>query len=165
MEKKEDVFFEICNAVLKLEVQKGHLLWKISDVSRISGITRSLIYYYFGKEKENILNEAWHFMLQLFYENAGKEEPLTIEQRMQIIIEHIKKMPYLMVLFILEKGKETEFGQKITKAEKNLLQKFENEFPHLSKTEIKKVYLLELGCLVYQLDPQELAEIFKFTRR
>lgn len=51
---KEEVYFKICNAVLKLEVVKGNLAQKISDISKESGVTRSLIYYYFGKEKEVI---------------------------------------------------------------------------------------------------------------
>ncbi len=48
----------ILDAVVRLEVIKGHLRWKMADLSRLSGVQRTLIYYYFGKSKEAILNEA-----------------------------------------------------------------------------------------------------------
>ena len=164
MEKKEEVFFDICNAVLKLEVQKGHLLWKISDVSRTSGVTRSLIYYYFGKEKEVILAEAWKFMLQLFFDNPVDGESRGIENRMSNILTYVKKMPYLFILFYLERGKDTEFGREIAEAEERLFNKLRKEFPDFDENNIKKIYMLELGSIVFGLDPSEVSNFLDFKK-
>lgn len=161
MDSKEDVFFEICNAVLKLEVQKGHLCWKISDVARVSGVTRSLIYYYFGKEKEVILSEAWKFMLQLFFENSGDQPESGIINRMQNILKYVEKMPYLMVLFYLEKGKDTEFAQQIRKCEESLFEKLAIEYPQKTKNEIEQIYMMELGSIIFKLAPNRVDEVFQ----
>jgi AcrR family transcriptional regulator len=48
----------VLDTVIRLEVSKGHLSWKITDLSRLSGVGRPLIYYYFGKAKEEIVRTA-----------------------------------------------------------------------------------------------------------
>lgn len=77
---KEEVYFLVCNAILKLEVSKGHLKWTISEVSRISKITRSLIYYYFGKEKKVIFTESFRHILNLFF-SIDVHRQLGIEKK------------------------------------------------------------------------------------
>ncbi|TNF29269.1 MAG: TetR family transcriptional regulator, partial [Deltaproteobacteria bacterium] len=44
---------------------KGHLEWRLSDIAKDADVTRSLIYYYFGKEKDLILEEAFRYMIDL----------------------------------------------------------------------------------------------------
>ncbi len=58
---KEKNFWDILDAAVTLDVQKGHLKWSITDVAKNSGHSRTLVYYYFGKSKENILKEAINF--------------------------------------------------------------------------------------------------------
>src|ERR1700745_3649674 len=47
MTNKDKHYWNILDAVFRLEVTKGHLRWKISDVSRLAGVQRTLVYYYF----------------------------------------------------------------------------------------------------------------------
>lgn len=58
---------DILNLVLSYEVEKGHLKWKVSDVSRKLKVSRSLIYYHFGKSKESILDSCYVMMAEEFY--------------------------------------------------------------------------------------------------
>lgn len=156
---KDDVYFKICNAVLKLEVSKGHLKWTVSDVARESDITRSLIYYYFGKEKISILEEAYRFMTDTIFNLSGSES-VGIKKRMQITLKKMAQMPYLFVLFYLEKGKDTEMGSIIKKAEEKLLLSFKQDYSELSDNEVLKIYLLELGSIAFKLSPEKAEEIF-----
>ena len=129
---KEEVYFKICNAVLKLEVTKGNLGWKISDVSKEARVTRSLVYYYFGKEKDTIFKEAWGYMLESIFHLQG-EDSVGVKERMKIVISQIKKMPYLIVLFVLEKNRESEIGELIRAGEEALLVKLSKIYPELSE--------------------------------
>ncbi len=143
---KEEVYFKICNAVLKLEVVKGTLGWKISDISKEADVTRSLIYYYFGKEKETILKEAWGYMLESIF-NLRSATPVGVRERMKIVVSQIKKMPYLFIIFVLEKNSATEIGELIREGEKALLKKLGGLYPEMSKEEVLTIYLLELGVV------------------
>lgn len=59
---KDENYWKILNAALELDVKKGHLKWTVSDLSRKSRVTRSLIYYYFGRSKLELLKEAIHLI-------------------------------------------------------------------------------------------------------
>lgn len=163
-EGKEEVFFRICNSVLKKEVEKGHLQWTISDVARDADVTRSLVYYYFGKEKEKVFTEAWRYMVSMFFNFSEEGKTLTINQRMFNILSSMKKMPYLFILFFLQKVNKTEIGEEIAKAEEQLLAVFQQEYPSYSKTEILRLYLLELGAIAFNLEPSQALEVFNFPR-
>ncbi len=157
---KDEVYFRICNAVLKLEVIKGNLKWKISDVAREADVTRSLIYYYFGKEREVILRESWGYMLSTIFNLSGAE-PLGVRRRMELVCSQIREMPYLFVLFFLEKHQDSEIGELIRKGEQALLTKIAQIYPDLSSQEILKIYLLELGVVAHgALNKDQFSELF-----
>ncbi|MFT6070545.1 MAG: AcrR family transcriptional regulator [Bacteriovoracaceae bacterium] len=161
LEEKEEVHFKICNSVLKLEVNKGHLKWTISEVSKDSGVTRSLIYYYFGKEKTTLLEEAYRYMVQVFF-NVNEEKSLGLRARMKLVLKNLKEMPYAYILFFLERKKDTEAGALMRKAEEELFRKLKIEFPELTEIEIIRIYILELGSVAYGLEPDLVDDVFKF---
>ncbi|KYG61206.1 TetR/AcrR family transcriptional regulator [Bdellovibrio bacteriovorus] len=159
-QSKEDIYFAVCNAILKMEVAKGHLAWTLSDISRESGVTRSLIYYYFGKEKKTALEEAYKFVISNFW-NMERTKTMGIRDRLKQVLEDTKKMPFLFVLYYLEKNKEGEIGKMIRDAESMLLQALKKEFPKLSETQILEVYLKELGAITFQLPSEKVSDLFE----
>jgi AcrR family transcriptional regulator len=104
---------------MKLEVSKGHLLWRLSDIAKDADVTRSLIYYYFGKEKEVILQEAFRFMIDLFF-NLDRKDSMGIVERLKYIIYRMKSMPWFFILFYMQKGQDTDIGVLLKKAEDKL---------------------------------------------
>ena len=156
---KDELFFQICHNVLKLEVSKGHLKWTLSDVAKESDITRSLIYYYFGKNKETILEEAYRYMIEVVFNNDSTKR-LGIKERMNIVLEKIKNMPYLFILFYLEKNTGSKISEMISKAEKKLLEKLSVDFPDKTEDEVLALYLLELGSIAYKLNGVQAANLF-----
>ena len=77
--EKDESYWIILSSAMDLDVKKGHLKWTMSDLSRKSKITRSLIYYYFGREKAEILEEA---VKLIGHELAGlNEERLEMWKR------------------------------------------------------------------------------------
>lgn len=157
MQEKEQVFFSVCSAILKMEVEKGSMGWTLSDISRESGITRSLIYYYFGKEKDQILTEAYKFILTTFFEFRPTD---PVPDRMKEILQKAKLMPYLFVLFYLQRDLDTEVGQMIRAAEQTSIKNLSKSYPHLSPHEIKALYMKELGAIAIHLPPEEVDLFF-----
>lgn len=162
--KQDEIFYSICHTVLKLEVGKGHLKWTVSDVSRESGVTRSLIYYYFGKEKEVILEEAYRYMLDTIF-NLKREDSMGIKDRMKLTLQRLQEMPYLFVLYYLKKNSDSPIGDLIRKAEQSLLDRFKADYPEMGEDEILKIFLLELGCIAYQVPPEMSDRLFEGLNR
>nr|BFD59613.1 hypothetical protein CKG001_17200 [Bdellovibrio sp. CKG001]BFD62992.1 hypothetical protein BdHM001_16730 [Bdellovibrio sp. HM001] len=159
-QSKEEIYFAVCNAILKMEVAKGHLAWTLSDISRESNVTRSLIYYYFGKEKEVVLEEAYKFVISHVF-NIERTKSVGIRDRLRAILRDVKNMPYLFVLYYLEKNAGTRFGKMIHEAEALLLKAMKNEFPDLQERQLLEVYLKELGAVAFQLPPEQVDNLFE----
>lgn len=158
-QSKDDVYFAVCNAILKMEVAKGHMKWTLSEISRESGITRSLIYYYFGKEKQAALQEAYKFILSHFF-NLEKTKEIGIRERLKQVLHDVKRMPFLFVLYYLKKNEDSEIGQMIKEAEEIFLQASKKEFPDLTDAQRLEVYLKELGAIAFQLPPETVDTLF-----
>ncbi len=156
---KDETYYKICNAVLQLQVEKGDLKWRVSDIAKYSGVTRSLIYYYFGKEKEVIYEEAVRFMLDFFLPSPD-DVSVGIRVRMERIIEHLSEMPYLFVLFYLEKDQPTKVGELIREREERVIKRIMDQHS-ITKNQALKLYFMELGSVAYKrLTVESSNEIF-----
>ena len=143
---KDQTYFTICSTVTKLELTKGHLKWRISDIANISGVTRSLIYYYFGKDKKVILEESCRYLADFFYV-SGEFKKKSFVDRIYEVSTILKNMPYLFVIFYLERQKNTDMGKMFRKAEQALIKKYTKEFPHLDSDQINQLYIIILGLI------------------
>lgn len=156
---KEEIYFAVCNAILRMEMVKGYLRWTLSDISRFSGVTRSLIYYYFGKEKETILDEAYRVIIGHFY-NFDRMKKLPLKDRLKIVLADFQKMPYLFALRYLQNGTGSKFDLMIREAEKKFISELRKEFPESSEKQIFELYLKELGAVAYQMSPDDVDKYF-----
>ena len=155
--KSQEVHFKILNAVTKLEVSKGHLQWKIADVAREADVTRSLIYYYLGKDKEVILHEAVKFMLETIFNLFG-DEPLRVKYRMKVALDQLNQMPYLVMIYYLNRTKDNEIGKIIREGEQDLFKLLKSIYPQMSDKDVHKLFLLELGVVLFQDVPEEIMD-------
>ena len=90
MQDKEKVYFAVCSAILKLEIEKGHLKWSITDISKVSEITRSLIYYYLMMLEITALSDEMDTIQEKGYKKYNEILSKTIESmggREQVTIE------------------------------------------------------------------------------
>ncbi len=55
MDSKILKFNKVAYIILQHEITHGHLKWKISAIAEAAGVSRSWIYKYYGREKEEIL--------------------------------------------------------------------------------------------------------------
>ncbi len=161
LSKKEQVYFKICDSVLLYELLKGQLKWSLSDISKHSGVTRSLIYYYMGKEKEQILQEAVRFMIELFF-NTNVEKGPGVQERMEVILTQVRIIPHVFLYYVSERIKNTENGIIIREREEALFTCMEKDL-NIDRQSVLKLFFLEVGACVLQLDPAQAKVFFKMS--
>lgn len=160
MGDKENVMFKICNAVLQLEIEKGHLCWKVSDIAKLADVTRSLIYYYFGKEKDTIFEEAYRFMINIILPEKN-EAKSGIAERTKKAIRLFEKVPYIFIIYFMEKDKDdSPIGKIIRNAESRILERFKESNPHLSDKEILQAFTMQLGAIACKLPIEKVDLLF-----
>ena len=146
----------ISETILRLEVNKGHLKWSISDLARFSKISRPLIYYHLGKDKTELRKIAWDTMLTTLF-SLENEKTLGIKKRIASIVEKVNASPYLFVLFFLEKNSNSEIGKLIQSHEQKLFKVLKKNYPSYTEDDILKIYLLQLGAVAYR--PKDFKDI------
>src|SRR5262249_15127056 len=76
---RRDVRLDILEAMLLLENEKGHLRWKISDVARVAKVSRTLVYYYFGRTKQELLETGVELLGEEYFGLTEEREKLLHE--------------------------------------------------------------------------------------
>ncbi len=133
---RDQTFWKVLNAALDLDFRKGHLKWTLSELSRKSAITRSLIYYHFGRSKLAILQEA----VRVIGEELIGVDPERIEQwrtgNWKSSVMHSRELlvqsPSLANFYLLHRSRPTEIGEGIRKLEDDYMKKLKIIFPQLA---------------------------------
>lgn len=115
---KEELTTKISQVILQFESQKGSLKWSVSEVSRESQVTRSLIYYHFGRKKNELLLLSLERMMNILF--TFKNEDLKIKERLKRALAYLKEDPSPFIVWYLYRLQDNEFGQYISTIEANL---------------------------------------------
>jgi AcrR family transcriptional regulator len=149
MADKDKHFWKILDSVLRLEVTKGHLKWKITDVARAAGVQRTLVYYYFGKSKEGILKSAMAIIGDEFF--GLSPERMRMWSRGQVrdsIVrtrELVQKAPHMTEFFFHWRHQKSPIRDELLSIEKRYLMKLKTFFPHLSDLDRQALYSVFFG--------------------
>lgn len=147
---KDDTFWKVLNVALELDFKKGHLKWTISELSRKSGITRSLIYYYFGQSKEGILNAA----VKVIGEELVGLTPKRLEMwKSGQFIESMEQAraisahaPFIGSFILTHRERDTAIAKGLRKVESDFITKIAQFFPHLTDHQVRAIYAIYFGC-------------------
>lgn len=130
---KDETFWRILDSALRLECSKGHLRWKMTDLSRASGVTRSLIYYYFGNSKVNIVTEAIRILGEEFFGLSDERMKLwregKIAESMIKSRELTQHAPYIVLFYLQQRQAGGALYEEIQKLEKRYMEKLAERFP------------------------------------
>jgi len=116
----------------------------MTRLSKMSRVSRTLIYYYFGKSKLGILREG----VNLFgAEFAGvTPERIAMWREGRIAESFLKsrkllgQMPQLASFYFLNRDQENEVGEAIRAKENQFKEKLSQFFPHLSRPRIDGLF-------------------------
>lgn len=147
--RKDDAYWKVLTAAMELDVKKGHLKWSMSELSRKSRITRSLIYYYFGQSKMAILNEAIKLIGDEFtglsperVEMWQRGELLESMQRTRDIYE---KSPYISIFILENRNKDSEIGRLLRDKEFEFQTKIRKFYPHFDDDMVQSLFAVYWG--------------------
>lgn len=166
--KKDELFWQILDAAIRLECTKGHLRWKMTDLSRASGVTRSLIYYYFGNSKTAIVRAAIQVVGEEFYGLDPSRHQLWEQGRMEESIsmtrDLFKKTPYIGVFYLTQRRKGSVFYDEIMDLERRYLDRLGRLIPGAPKEVLQLLFASLFGLVVLDDIPNSsikgLAKIF-----
>lgn len=150
---KEEVYKSVLNAAIELEIQLGHLKWTYTLLSKKSKISRPLIYYYFGKEKINIILEACNLFGQILAGTTQERMKAWEEGNIEAMLEQTRVLlsnyPYLTPYYFLYRNKDNEVGALIRRYEDDGFKKRKKFFPNLNDSEQRIMFAFHLGLVTF----------------
>lgn len=147
--KPKSEVFEIANCIFQLEQSRGHLKWKISDVARSSGVQRSAIYYYFGKNKQQILDSSIELLAASFYgvhgavEVGGKPNLIKSIQRSR---EVVLNNPSILSFNFKWRSKKSEIRNRLIEHENGFRKRLAKQYSQLDPSQIEALHAIYHGA-------------------
>jgi len=142
---------KLVNVVLNLDVVKGHLKWKVSEVARVSKVTRTSLYYHLGRNKLQILKSCVELAAREFYGLSPKRIQMLRDGRVQECVrmsqDLCQKYPEFMVFYFRWRMKKSPMQATLIELENVYRKKLSSVFPHLSPIELVAVHALLQGLI------------------
>tara|TARA_B100000749_G_C18450136_1_gene476053 strand:- start:12351 stop:12923 length:573 start_codon:yes stop_codon:yes gene_type:complete len=166
---KDENFWKILNAALELDVKKGHLKWTLSDLSRKSKITRSLIYYYFGRSKASILQEAIKLIGEELVGMSKERLEMWSKGDLQTSMAASRKLrenaPYICQFCLEHRDLQNDIGESIRSIEEEFRQKIRTFFPQISEAEVEGIYTVYWGLtFVPEISPEAMQAVVQLIQ-
>lgn len=147
--KKDDLYWTVLNNALELDFKKGHLKWTISELSRKSKITRTLIYYYFGRSKISILEAAVSIIGEEFVGIANQRVELwqkgQFEESLLEARQFYKKLPFLCAFYLNYRSRPNDIGKALLKLENSFKRKVKKSAPKATNAQINTIFAIYFG--------------------
>lgn len=151
-DQKDKNYWLVLDAVIRLEVNKGHLQWKLTEISRLSGVGRPLIYYYFGKSKEEIVQTALKIIGDEFFGLSEERLQLWREGRVEESIRRTRDLlqnaPHVSVFFFYWRYRQGEIADFLKNLEKRYREKLRLAFPEKTPVEIDAIFVILFGLIL-----------------
>lgn len=149
--KKDDAFWKILSAAMGLDISKGHLKWSMAELSRKAKVTRSLIYYYFGQSKMDILNEAVKMIgEELVGLNSERDEMWEngeLFESLKASRAVLQKVPYIPCFYLTHREDSTSsLGESLKDIEKRFLKKIKKYYPEATPAIAESLFAIYWGA-------------------
>lgn len=150
-EKKDKIYWAVLSSAIELDFKKGHLKWTLSEVSRKAKVTRSLIYYYFGRSKIGILEEACRIigdeLIGLTPERMRMWQQGQFLESLHLARALYPKAPFLSSFIQSHIRNDNVIGENLRHLEAQFFKRIEGFFPHLTHHEVLAVYVIYYGAV------------------
>jgi hypothetical protein len=141
----------VINAVLSLEVTRGHLKWKVSDVSRTTKVNRNWIYYHLGKTKTQIFDFCLEQVAEEFYGLSDARMKMVREGRLleclDLTRDMFRKNPEFMIFYYKWRMRKGPLQQKLIDIEVRYRRKLQGIFPRWSSEDAAAFQALIQGAV------------------
>jgi AcrR family transcriptional regulator len=152
MTNKDETYRNILNCALRLDFKKGHKRWTLTELSRSTQVTRSLIYYYFGKSKESILEAAIKLIGEELFGLSPERLKLwdqgAIEDSIHLSRKFVEASPYLIAFYFAHRAEENLIGELIRELEEGHKKKLKRFIKNISTEEAEAISGMLLGLVI-----------------
>jgi hypothetical protein len=151
--KKDQKLEKILDQVFSLEVTKGHLKWSVSDLARLTCVSRPLIYYHLGKTKTEILENSIDLVSKKFYglygERPGQARGTNeyFANEMVETYRWLSKVPSLTIFYLKCRMTKSPIQKKLVGIEHIFQKKLARYFPSLDKNQISALHSVLHGIV------------------
>lgn len=122
---KYDKLVNLSVHVVRQDVIKGHLRWKVTEVARVSGVARSRIYEFLGKNKKQILLTALKILLNDLYGRSPERQEFHRKHgRLSGVLKSRKIVlatPELIAFSYRNRHRPDDIGKLLRKAEQEYM--------------------------------------------
>lgn len=148
---KKNPRLEILIKVISLEVNKGHLKWKVSDLARLCDVSRSLVYYHFGKTKQEILSSCLELLATEYYGLNRANADWVFDGSLPEVLLRARKLhmktPAIAAFYQRWRMQDSPLKDQLEKYEIEFQQKIKKAHPHLSMTKILAIHGIFHGLI------------------
>jgi AcrR family transcriptional regulator len=137
--------------VISLEVNKGHLKWKVSDLARLCGVSRSLVYYHFGRTKGEILGHCLQMVAEDYYGLSTEDAPGLFDERLREVLIQTRRVhlrhPEIAAFYQRWRSQPSPLRDQLIKYEKRFQQKLRKTYPHLTNAQVIAIHGIFHGLI------------------
>ncbi len=148
---KDENYWAIFEAVIRLDFIKGPMAWKISDIARTSKISRPLIYYYFGNSKEHIMQTAVQFLGEEYFGLSESRKSLWQEGKILESLLDTRKLcqraPFVHFFYMTRRHMDSSIGEKLREFEERFFQKISQFFPDADRDHVEALAAVMFGLV------------------
>jgi AcrR family transcriptional regulator len=126
---------KIVDLIFRLEAQKGHLKWTVSQIALSAKVSRSLIYYHFGKTKIEILLNCLEMTGNEFYGLSPARRSLSLVDSLELTFLLYKSNPSYAIFFHKWRNVPSPIQDKYLDFEKRYDKKLRDVFPKASSAQ------------------------------
>ncbi len=148
---KDENYWAVFEAVIRLDFQKGSMSWKISDIARASKVSRTLIYYYFGNSKEHIMQTAIDFLGEEYFGLSHARKSLWQDGQIFESLLETRRMcqraPFVHFFYMTRRHMQNPIGEQLREFEKRFRQKISKAYPRATKEEIEALAAVIFGLV------------------
>lgn len=145
---------QLLTRIVELMVRHSPRELSFSRVARLSGVSRSTLYYYFGNNRQVMVQEAVRFGMKAFVQLFQFDKDLTYpswedfqEVRMRRAVRMVQRYPWAMNLYFRYRNDPGEMGTQIREIEKTYLEKVAQAWVRYQKSP-PNLIALRFACYV-----------------
>ena len=134
-------------ACIELEMRLGHLRWSITMLAKSARVSRSLVYYYFGKTKSEILILALTELVEEFYGLSASRADLPLVDSLVLTHRMYKQNPKLAAYFHHWRQSQNELAKVFIEVEKKYEGKLRALFVKATPDQIRGLHSIFHGLV------------------
>ena len=150
MNKAEDSSIsriDVAATIIEFEIKRGHLKWSVLEIAKVAKMSRSLIYYHFGRTKQDILHNSLNELLEEFYGLSPARAKSSLSESLKLTQQIYHAYPSLAIFFQKWRKTESQIAEMLLECEKKYEAKLKKAFPKADADQVKAIHAIFHGLV------------------